>query len=67
MWYSWRSCDHTTLSLLQQIHKGVCKVNSKVKCVQEQLCVIATKFPEIKEEMDKVQASWMDSDDKDDA
>lgn len=49
------SCDHTTLGLLQKIDKGVCKANSKVKCAQEQLCGIATKFSEIKEEINKIK------------
>lgn len=51
--------DPTTVSLLQKIHKGVCKVNSRVKCVQEQLSLFATKFPKLKEDLNAIQASPM--------
>lgn len=58
------SCDPTTLSLLQIVHKNVCRINSKVKGMQKQLCLIATKFCDIKDEINKIQASMGDSDDE---
>ncbi|XP_026386942.1 uncharacterized protein LOC113282191 [Papaver somniferum] len=60
------SCDTSSMNLLHQILKVVGKISSKVRCVQEQLLVIATKFPKIKNDMDKIQATLMVPDDEDD-